>query len=225
MNQAKTKKFNPLGALLSLAQMLLIIALLVVAVMSFGTRVPLLAQMGFNFFAVTSGSMEPTIPTGALVYTGKYKLEDLKKGDVITYRKVNPETKEIAVVTHRIDEVKKDELKQNIEENGKKAEKTTLTYAFKTKGDANNVADSYEVNPSEIIGLYKWHVPKIGYISIFAQKPQGFILLVIVPAVILILWEVVSLVVHFKKHYEEKSQSEINKLKEQLAQKEANAQT
>jgi signal peptidase len=203
-------------------QLIVIIAFITVAIMSFGTRIPLLARLGFNFFAVTSGSMEPQIPTGSLVYAGKYKLEDLKKDDIITYRKTNTETKESAVVTHRIAEVKKTEEKQQVQENGKASEKTIVTYTFKTKGDANSVTDSYDVGPSEIIGLYKWHVPKLGYISIFAQKPQGFILLVIVPAVILILWEVVSLVVHFKKHYEHKTQSEIDKLKEQLAQKEAN---
>ncbi len=224
MNQEKTNKSNPLGVIFSLAQILLIIALIAVAVMSFGTRIPLLAKLGFNFFGVTSGSMEPTVPTGSLVYTGKYKLEDLKAGDIITYRKTNAETKESSVVTHRIAEVKKEEQVQMTEENGEKKEKQIVAYSFQTKGDANNVQDSYKVEPSEIIGLYKWHLPKLGYISIFAQRPEGFVSLVIVPAAILILWEVVSLIAHFKSHYEQKSQSEINKLKEQLAEKEANAQ-
>jgi signal peptidase len=91
-----------------------------------------------------------------------------------------------------------------------------LTYTFKTKGDANSTEDTYTINPTEIIGMYKGHVAKLGYVSTFAQTPQGFILLVIVPAVILILWEIASLIAYFKSHYENKSKAEIARLKAEL---------
>jgi signal peptidase len=190
-------------------------------VASFGTKVPFLAHLGFNFFAVSSGSMEPNVHTGSLIYVGKFKLEDLKKGDIITYRISDEQAKQNAVVTHRIAEVKKNEKQEEVTTQGdKKEKKTVVTYTFKTKGDANAEEDSYDVNADQIIGKYNWQIPKLGFISLFAQTPQGLVLLVILPAAILIIWEVVSLILHFKKKYEMKSNSEIAKLKEQLAQKE-----
>jgi signal peptidase len=216
-NHKQTNKV--LGFLISLVQTVLILALVLISVLSFGARVPLLARLGFNFFAVTSGSMEPKLPTGSLIYAGSYKLESLKAGDIITYQKTN-EKKESAIVTHRISSVDKKEEKQQTEENGKKSEKTIISYTFKTKGDANQTPDEYTVSPGEIIGMYKWGIPKLGYISMFAQKPAGFIVLVILPAAILIIWEIISLIMHFKNHYENKSKSEIAKLKEELAKKE-----
>lgn len=201
----------------SVLQWVLIIAMIIVAVGSFGTRIPALAKLGFNFFAVTSGSMEPTIPTGSLIMVGKYRLEDLKKGDIVTYQISGADSKEHAVVTHRLFEVKKDEQKQQTD----KGEQVTITYTYRTKGDANSEPDQYTINAGNIIGLYKWHVPKLGYVTAFAQTPTGFISLVIIPAAIVILWEIASLVLYFKKYFEQKSKSEIEQLKAELAEAKA----
>jgi signal peptidase len=202
------KKKNPLHLIVSLVETLLIIGLISVALLSFGTRIPLFAKMGVNFFAVTSGSMEPNIHTGSVIYVGRYKLEDLKSGDVITYSKASEDKKQASVVTHRIASINKEEIEQD----GKK----TNVYTIKTKGDANSSEDEYTVSPGEIIGLYKWNIPKLGYVTTFAQTPQGFVVLVLVPAAILILWEVISLITYFKAHYENKSKSEIARLKAEL---------
>ncbi len=219
--QKKKTKNKVVGLFLSIVQTILILALVVIAILSFGTRIPILAHLGFNFFAVISGSMEPKIHTGSLAYVGKYKLEDLKKGDIITYSKSNPDTKQLAVVTHRIYSIDKVENKQETNDNGKKGEKVTITYAIKTKGDANSQPDPYTVEPGEVIGLYQWSIPKLGYVTLFAQTPRGFVAMVVIPAAILVMWEVFDLILYFKKKYETKSQSEIAKLKEQLAKAEA----
>ena len=86
------------------------------AALSFGTRLPFFARLGFNFFAVTSGSMAPKIPVGSLIYAGKYKLEDLKKDDVITFKVRDDKSGQVSVVTHRIAEVVKDEKTEKIKE-------------------------------------------------------------------------------------------------------------
>src|SRR5579859_265711 len=219
-SQSKKTTANLPKILISFVQTILIAALVFIAIISFGTRIPILARLGFNFFAVTSGSMEPKIHVGSLVYVSRYKLEALKPGDIITYSKANPDTKQVNVVTHRIFSIDKKETKQATNDNGKKGEKTTIVYTIKTKGDANSQPDSYTVEPGEIIGLYNWNIPKLGYITLFAQQPQGFVALVIVPAAILILWELVDIIMFFKRHYEQKSKGEIAKLKEQLAKAE-----
>jgi len=196
-------------------QLFLIIALVAVATTTFGAKIPWLSQFGITFFGVTSGSMEPTIPTGSLVRVGKYNLENLKEGDIITYQFQSEGQDKPSIVTHRIAKVTKTETKD--EGNSEVAGKTFVSYEFKTKGDANNSEDSYSVGATNIIGLYKGHVPQLGYLTMFAQTRNGFLLLVILPAAILIVWEVISLVLHFKQEYALQSEKEIEKLKAELA--------
>lgn len=216
--EKKSSKYKQVfGVLSGLAQLALIIALLTVAVASFGHRIPILSRSRFNFFAVTSGSMEPTIPTGALLMVGKYDLSKLQAGDIITYQKRNEDSGQAAVVTHRIAEVLVEEEEQKFETSEGTKSKNVIMYTFKTKGDANTEADNYTVGGSEIIGLYTWHTPWLGYMSAFAQTPRGFISLVIIPAAVLILWEVISLVLYFKQYFEKKSAEEIEKLRAELA--------
>lgn len=80
---------------------------------------------GIRPYVVYSGSMEPEIQTGAVVFTKVEKLSP-EKGDIITFR--NRDT----VITHRV--VKK--------QNG----------TWITKGDANKTADPVPVEESQIIG-------------------------------------------------------------------------
>ncbi|HEX7017897.1 MAG TPA: signal peptidase I [Patescibacteria group bacterium] len=199
----------------TLAEVIIIVGLLGVTIASFATRIPALARAGLNFFTVTSGSMEPTIPTGSLIYVGKYKLDELKTGDIITYSLPNSATGEQAIVTHRISEINTDESTKEV--SGE--EKTVIEYRIKTKGDANSEADNYTLGANNIIGVYKWHIPSVGYLTSFAQSPLGFIVLVIAPGLILIVWEIVSLVMYLKGKKDSKKDEEIQRLKEELAKK------
>ncbi len=208
---------NVFSILLNVVQLVLIVLLVIVAVASFGSRVPLLAQNGLSFFAVTSGSMEPTIPVGSVIRVGKYKLEDLKKGDIVTYQFVQEDGSKPVVVTHRVDEVTKTEEQKEVQE-GVEPE-TYVTYAIRTKGDANNDRDSYVLGPNNIIGVYKGHLPYLGFVSTFVQTSLGFISLVIIPALILIVWETVTLVLHFKNKSDSAKEKEIAELKAQLKEK------
>ncbi|HYD35407.1 MAG TPA: signal peptidase I [Vitreimonas sp.] len=211
----KSKRAQRVGLFFSVLETVGIILLVALAAITFGTRIPLLANLGINFFAVTSGSMEPTISTGSLIYVGKFLPEALKEGDIITYKKVSGENTTPTVITHRIIKVNKTEETQQTNS----GEKKLVTYEFKTKGDANGQEDAYNVVLGEIIGLYKWHVPSLGYLTSFAQTPFGFATLVIVPAVILVMWEVLSLMLHFKQEYALKSEREIAKLRAELENK------
>lgn len=225
MDTSQKKKKNSLrqflSSLLLIVQNVIILAVVGVAIMTFGTRVKFLADLGLNFFAVTSGSMEPSIPTGSLVMAGKFRQDQLKKGDIITYQVSNPENGQSAVVTHRLFEVK--ENKRQIEIDGKTQEKTE--YEFTTKGDANAEPDNYTIGAGSIIGLYKWHLPKLGYVTSWIQSPRGFVLAVVVPIAILIVWELINLIKYLKHYFEGKSQQEIARLKKEIQeQKKKSAQ-
>lgn len=206
-----------MSVIATLAQIGLIIFLVGVAVISFASRVPFLAQRGLTFYSVVSGSMEPTIPVGALIYAGQFQVEELQKEDIITFTVADPDAQAV-VVTHRIDEVIKEE-QTDLDPDGN--ERSTVQYSFITKGDANAEVDAAPVSVGSILGVYRWHVPYLGQVSLFAQTPLGFGLLVLLPALILIVWEVISLMQHFKREYARKSEAEIAKLKEELLKRQS----
>lgn len=120
--------------------------------------------IGYKSFAVISGSMEPNIPVGSIVYAKEIDYKDLKVDDVITYQ-LGSDT----IVTHRIKEI-----------NDK--EKTVVT-----KGDANETIDSSPVNYKQIIGKVAFSLPLLGYISVYVKTPLGIAAACAVVFVLLIL--------------------------------------
>lgn len=112
---------------------------------------------------VQSGSMEPSIKTGSVVFT--QKSPDYKKDDVISFSPNNDKN----LVTHRI-----------FSFDG--------TY-FQTKGDANEEEDFWKIKPDQIKGKVVLYIPYLGYGVDFAKQPKGFIFLVIIPATIIIYEE------------------------------------
>lgn len=142
-------------------------------------------------YVVQSGSMEPAIKTGSVIFSVPSK--NYNPGDVITFK---PGGEEKNLVTHRI------EFKLYPE--------GTLNYPlYMTSGDANENFDRWEVWPEDILGKVTFSVPYLGYAVDFAKKPYGFILLVIIPATIVIYEELKVLtresVVYLKKVTEEVS--------------------
>jgi len=97
--------------------------------------------LGFQLFAVESGSMEPTLKVGAVIVSEKPKEpENLKVNDIVTFR-----TLAKAIVTHRIIEV-------IIKDNGSKA--------YRTKGDNPiNSADQELLTPDRVIGVFVAKIP------------------------------------------------------------------
>lgn len=130
-------------------------------------------KSGYGTFIILSGSMEPKIHTGSVVAV-KVQSE-YQVGDVITF---GENTKKKKPTTHRIIEIKKDSKDQ-------------VTYI--TKGDANNSPDQQPVKEDEVLGKVFLTIPYIGYAVAATQKPIGFILIVIVPAIIVIYDEALNI--------------------------------
>lgn len=98
-----------------------------------------------------SGSMAPSIDTGALAISRTVKAADLKVGDIVTVK-----TGTGIRVTHRI---------QNLALSGNHA-------SLILKGDANNVVDdhSYEISSADRV---LFAVPKAGYVVSWLSGPVG----------------------------------------------------
>lgn len=128
----------------------------------------------YSLKMVTSGSMSPTIRTGAIVMVKP--LASYKVGDIITFQ-VGPSSKDI--VTHRI--VRQQETQ------------------FITRGDANNVDDMHPIEHQQILGKVLLTIPWLGYAANFAHSKLGFILLIVIPALTIIAEEIRKIVVERKK--------------------------
>ncbi len=137
----------------------------------------------YKILVVKSGSMEPAIHTGAVVVTRPES--EYRVGDIITFKNKGDAKNSI---THRI----------------VKAETVGGSAVYTTKGDANNADDTGKVPKSEVIGKVLFSVPYFGYAVDFAKKPLGFALLVIVPAGLIILEEVLKIINEIKNMKKEK---------------------
>ena len=97
---------------------------------------------GYEGYVVVSGSMEPTIPVGSIIYSKKTDPELLQTGDIIVF--IN-ETRGTTPVTHRV------------------VTNDPSTGTITTKGDANEHEDINPVTYDRVIGKVSSHVPRIGF--------------------------------------------------------------
>lgn len=106
----------------------------------------------YKMMSVLSGSMSPIFNAYDMIVDKKIEPENLKKGDVITFRVDNK-----TLVTHRIVDIQS--------QNGK--------ISYKTRGDANNVEDQMLVDVSQIEGTYLFRIPYGGLIMEKLKGPIG----------------------------------------------------
>ena len=124
---------------------------------------------GMQTYAVLSGSMEPTYPTGALLYVRKVDPADIQPGQVITFL-----LDEHTVATHRVVEVIPDSEEAGI-------------YRYRTKGDANDAADAGLVHCKNVLGTPVACIPYLGYVITWIQNPPGTYIAISAAAVLLLL--------------------------------------
>lgn len=131
---------------------------------------------GLQMYEVLSGSMEPGIHTGSVIFDKPgVNVKSLKVGDVITFKA--PDDAKM-LITHRIKQIKT--------QNG--------ALAFQTKGDANDAADSQLVPAGNVVAQYdNITIPYLGYYLSFMKSKMGIIVLIIVPGALLILSTMFSL--------------------------------
>lgn len=134
----------------------------------------------YKVLSVMSGSMEPTIRTGSLVFT--QPSNDYKVGEIITFYPANSTSKK-NTTTHRI--------VGEIKEDG--------DITFTTKGDANSTADSQPVKKDRIVGKYIFKISYLGYLISFIKTLPGLVIIIIIPATI-IVYEEMKKIHHETKH-------------------------
>ena len=129
--------FNALGILLLAA----------VIVSSLPLAIPRL--LGTRAYGVVSGSMEPNIPVGSLIYVEPAEPLTVQEGEVIAFRSGE------AVVAHRV-------MRNAVDER-----------AFITKGDANEAVDFESAPYEQLVGRVRFHIPHVGRFLMLYADARG----------------------------------------------------
>lgn len=143
-------------------------------------------------YVVLSSSMSPTIHAGDVVIVNSVDASQVEEGDVITFEPPSGGFQGAEYVTHRVVDV--------VEKNGESH--------FKTKGDANEEADSALVPPENVVGEVMFHIPYIGHIVSFAGTDTGILAFVVIPAILLAISEVYDLFVAAKTDGDDDAEQE-----------------
>ena len=133
----------------------------------------------FSAYTIVSPSMVPSINVLDVVVTMRVNNpEDLKKGDIVTFNSTDYRYSGV-LVTHRIFDIEKT---------------SSGEYLFTTKGDNNNTQDSSRISFDEIYGRVLFRIPKIGYIQYYLSSVLGWVAIIIVPAVMIIIYDIYKLI-------------------------------
>ncbi|MBP5678500.1 MAG: signal peptidase I [Bacilli bacterium] len=137
----------------------------------------------FNGYVIVSQSMVPTININDAIVIKRDSHDGYQVGDIISFFSTEYDS-EGMVVTHRI--VKKDNL-------------TTSNSTYRTKGDNNPVPDKRGVDTSNIYGKVFLIIPKLGYVQSFLSQPSHFIICILIPAGIVIIYDLFRIMKAFQK--------------------------
>ena len=133
----------------------------------------------FSAYTIVSPSMVSAINVLDVVVSMRVNdPEDLEKGDIITFNSTDYRYSGV-LVTHRIVDIEKT---------------SSGEYLFTTKGDNNNTQDSSRISFNEIYGRVLFRIPKIGYIQYYLSSILGWVAIIIVPAVMIIGYDIYKLI-------------------------------
>ncbi len=141
------------------------------------------AMLAFPIFGnqaliVRSGSMEPKIGVGSVVIVRESPSKQYKIGEIISF-KYDSST----IITHRVTSVLD----------------SPSGILYKTKGDANEEEDNWVVKQKDVIGKNYFTIPEFGKLLAFARSKYGFPLLIIFPAGLVILVEILNIIREVRK--------------------------
>ncbi len=126
---------------------------------------------GYSLFRVETGSMEPTISTGALLVCKEREIADVELDDIICYRS---KSKQMLgqVITHRV-------IKISTSDDG--------NLLLETRGDANTVSDGFYVTEDNLIGAVVWYSGQknlLAGIMSFITGKMGFLGCIVIPVLL-----------------------------------------
>ena len=160
-NKIKNKKIAK-KAVKYIVLITLIILFIINLILSFEENTHI---FGIYMFNIVSESMEPTFYKDDLVIVKKCKMQELQKGDIITFKQDD------RTISHRMIAI--------TQEDGE--------FKFITKGDNNDILDKETVEMKDVYGKVLFSVKKIGKFIHYIQNVRGLINIVIFIVIIYVL--------------------------------------
>lgn len=128
-------------------------------------------------YIIISPSMVPTIKVEDAIIVMRQEADQLEVGDIITFLSSDPRYSGLTI-THRIVGIE-------TSENGK--------IYYRTKGDNNNSEDTALVSSDNVYGRVILKIPKIGYIQYVLTKSYGWLILVVIPCLGIVIYDIIKL--------------------------------
>lgn len=199
------------GIINTLSVLIIVVAVFVLCTVIFTRSGDVPSVFGYTALRVTTGSMVPTYDVDTLILVKKTDPAQIKENDVISFYSQDPAL-DGAVNTHRVVKIR--------QENN--------AIVFVTKGDNNNVVDSYDVPGEYLIGKVVASSNKLGKFSRLVANPLIFIPVILIPLIIILfsnLFETYRMAKQIAKEEEEAAVEEaIRKIKARQKEKENNSQ-
>lgn len=143
---------------------------------------------GYRAYIVNSDSMAKTdFDAGSLIFVKQVDPATLQVGDIITYISQDSESYG-ANITHKIRRLTTD-MHGNP--------------GFVTYGTTTDVDDPTIVTYPYVLGRYEGHLDKVGTFFNFLKTPQGYIVCIFVPFMLLILYQGVNCINLFRRYKKE----------------------
>ena len=134
----------------------------------------------FSVYTIVSPSMVPTINVyDIIINKAVNKPTDVQKEDIITFTSTGVLSNGLTV-THRVKDILIDEQ--------------TNEYKYVTKGDNNLIKDDTPAKYSNLIGKVILRFPGLGKVQAFVGSKFGWLVVVIIPALIIIIQDVLKLI-------------------------------
>ena len=137
----------------------------------------------FNGYVIVSPSMVPTINIKDAIVIKRINDDRYNVGDIISFYSTEYD-QDGMVVTHRV--IRKNSVATNLS-------------SYVTKGDNNTNPDRKTVPTSNIYGKVFLIIPKLGYVQSFLSEPLHFALCILIPALVVIIYDVIRISKAFKK--------------------------
>ena len=160
---------------------------------------------GYRAYIVMSDSMSATdFDAGDLILVKEADPYTLQAGDIISF--ISQESESFGeTITHKIREVTTD-AQGNL--------------AFVTYGTTTGVDDTILVTAPYILGKYEFAIPKLGSFFNFLKTPQGYIVCIFIPFMLLILYQGVNTIRLFRR-YRGEQMEEMNAEKARIEEERA----
>lgn len=123
--------------------------LILLSVVASGLILTVPRLMGYEIYNIVSGSMEPEIPVGSVIYVKAEQASEIEAEEIIAFQSEN------SVVCHRV------------------VENHVVEGEFVTKGDANAEEDLSEVPYEQLIGRVTHHYPMLGELMVLYTSGVG----------------------------------------------------